>query len=79
MHCKLGQADNCGNSSFVSLDISLFITDPRNLFGAGSSFNFRRVSVFAAASTGLRTLVKSRLERVRFIGHFVLNLWSRNA
>ena len=42
------QADNCGDSSFVSLDISLFITDPRNLFGAGSSFDFPQVNVSAA-------------------------------
>jgi hypothetical protein len=41
------QADNCGDSSFVSLDISLFITDPRNLFGAGSSFDFPQVNISA--------------------------------
>lgn len=42
------QADNCSPSVFVSLDIQLFITDPRNLFGAGSSFDFPQVVACAA-------------------------------
>jgi hypothetical protein len=38
------QNPNCSTSNqFVSTSFELFITDPRNVFGAGSSFEYRNV------------------------------------